>query len=244
MNEKRKILVISRSSTVQMYMGVILGRINYRPVLVMTVGEGLLRAREDRCFLIVVDGDLPDDDRSSAAAALLGDPAVKDVPRLLLVTPESAPSSEIMSTEGWSAIVTKPIDDISLFYGLLRSFVDEPRITPRVPARMRVELEEQAPGRYLTSINISEGGIYLRTHMPLPEGTVVHLAFTLPYDSLQVRAAGVVVRTSPLGGELEAEPGMGISFSNIDGEARTRIRNFVQWSLIGDLEWEAALDSI
>jgi uncharacterized protein (TIGR02266 family) len=117
-------------------------------------------------------------------------------------------------------------------------------MTPRVPARMRVEIEELAPQRYLTAVNISEGGIYLRTHAPLPENTLLHLSFTLPFDADSIQVAGTVVRAARLSAHLETEPGMGLRFIDLAEDTRSRIRNFVQWSLIGDLEWESALDSM
>ena len=244
MNEKKTVLVICRSSVGQMYLGVVLNRIWYMPVLAKTVGEGVLLARENEFSLVLFDADLPDDVRIAAAAAMRADPSLAEVPRVALITTGIHTIPESLLPEEWAAVVSKPITDIGLLYDVLRRLSEEPRKTPRVPARMRVEIEEQAPQRYLTSVNISEGGIYLRTHAPLPENTVLHLSFTLPLDPDIIRVAGTVVRSARLGARLETEPGMGLRFSDVSEDTRNRIRNFVQWSLIGDLEWESALDSM
>jgi hypothetical protein len=58
-------------------------------------------------------------------------------------------------------------------------------------------------------------------------------------ETLELEAE--VVRTAPLGVQIEAEPGMGLRFRGIPEEVQKRIRNFVQWELIGDLEWEATI---
>ncbi len=244
MNEKKKVLVICGSSVGQMYLGVVLNRIWYTPVLAKTAGEGILLARENEFSLVLFDADLPDDERIAAATAMKADPSLAELPRVALMTTGINTLPESLLPEGWGAIVSKPITDIALLYDVLRRLSEEPRKTPRVPARMRVEIEEQDPQRYLTAVNISEGGIYLRTHEPLPENTLLHLSFNLPLDADTIRVAGAVVRTTRLGAHLETEPGMGLRFVDLAEDTRNRIRNYVQWSLIGDLEWESALDSM
>ena len=94
---------------------------------------------------------------------------------------------------------------------------------------------------------MSEVGLYLRTHKPLPEGTRLHIKFTLPHDTeaIQLSAeteaielSAEVVRSLPLGTKLEVDPGMGLSFVDLHEDVLLRIRNFVQWEMTGDLEWK------
>ena len=242
MSIKKNILVICRSSQGLAYLGVMLNRMWYTPVLAKTLGEGLVLARESEISLVLFDGDMPDEERTAAVAVFRNDPYLRELPRVMLLTPGIQIVPESLFPEGWDAVVDKPITDISLLYDVLRWLNENPRATPRVPVRMRVEIDEREPQRFLSSINISEGGIYLLTHTPLPEYTRLHLTFTLPGDADSIRIAGVVVRTTPLGARLETEPGMGLRFIDLPEETRSRIRNFVQWSLIGDLEWETAFD--
>jgi uncharacterized protein (TIGR02266 family) len=88
------------------------------------------------------------------------------------------------------------------------------------------------------SVDVSEGGIYLRTLHPLPEGTVVHLVFTLPRDEEHIRLSAEVVRAFSLGDRLENEPGMGLRFLEVTEAVRAKLRNYVQWVMMADLEWE------
>jgi hypothetical protein len=76
---------------------------------------------------------------------------------------------------------------------------------------------------------------------PLPGGTVLHIKFTLPHDTVPIELTAVVVRTLQLGTQLEAEPGMGLRFLDIPENITLRIRNFVQWEMMGDLEWKAGI---
>ncbi|MEK6743454.1 MAG: PilZ domain-containing protein [Nitrospirota bacterium] len=244
MNEKKKVLVICRSSVGQMYLGVVLNRIWYAPVLAKTVGEGILLAQKEEFSLVLFDADLPDDERIAAATAMRADPSLAELPRVALMTTNNYTLPESLLPEGWAAVVSKPIVDIAQLYDVLRQLSEEPRKTPRVPVRMRVEIQERVPQQYLSAVNISEGGMYLRTHEPLSENTVLHLLFTLPLDPDIIQVAGTVVRAARLGAILETEPGMGLRFVDIPEDTKNRIRNFVQWSLIGDLEWDTAVDAM
>ena len=244
MNEKKKVLVICRSSVGQMYLGAVLNRIWYTPFLAKTVVDGIQLARENAFILVLFDADLPDEERIAAATAMRAEPSLAELPRVALMTTGIHTIPESLLPEEWAAVVKKPISDISQLYDVLRQLSEEPRKTPRVPARMRVEIEEQDPQRYLPAVNISEGGIYLRTHEPLPENTQLHLSFSLPLDVDIIQVKGAVVRTTRLGAHLETEPGMGLRYVDLDENTKSRIRNYVQWSLIGDLEWETALDSM
>ncbi len=104
-----------------------------------------------------------------------------------------------------------------------------------------MEIAEATPEKALTCINLSEGGLYLRTADPPLEGTVLHIKFTLPLDASPIELTAEVVRTLSLGAQLEAEPGMGLHFIGMPQETLLRIRNFVQWELIGDLEWKSTI---
>lgn len=114
-------------------------------------------------------------------------------------------------------------------------------MTPRVPLKIPVEIAEGTPEKILAGIDISEGGLYLRTLTPVPDGTSLHIKFTLPHDSESIELDAEVVRTLRLGIQLESEPGMGLRFLGMPEDTRLRIRNFVQFTLMGDLEWKSVI---
>lgn len=240
MSEKKPVLVICRASAGQMYLGVLLNRIWYSPILAKTPEEGILLAQQHPFSLLLLDGDLPGNDLQSAVSLLRTNPLVKDQPLVVFITRENPVSNEALIAQGCSAVLTKPLD-LSFVYGVLARLSGQPRNTPRIPIRMRVEIEEERPEKTLTCVNISEGGLYLRTSEPLPEKDILHLKFILPHSTEQLEATAEVVRTAPLGTQIEGEPGMGLQFLNIPESIRQQIRNFVQWEMIGDLEWEATI---
>jgi uncharacterized protein (TIGR02266 family) len=77
------------------------------------------------------------------------------------------------------------------------------------------------------SENISEGGIFIATHDPLPMGEVVQLSFKLP-SGHEVNVHGEVrwIRDAHVMGD--ATPGMGLKFNDLSEEDRVAIENFLE----------------
>lgn len=240
MTEKKNILIICHSAAGQMYLGVLLGRFWYTPLLARTTEEAIRLTQKKNCSLIVLDGDLPDRERKMAISLLKSHAAVRDLPLIVFITTENAAENKTLLAEGCSAVITKPVD-LALLYGTISGLTGLQRNSPRISVKFRVAIKEGTPEKELTCINLSEGGLYLRTHEPMPEKTVLHLSFSLPRSTDTISVAGEVVRTALLSTELEAEPGMGLRFVDLSEEVLLQFRNFVQWEMIGDLEWEATI---
>lgn len=238
MFEKKHVLIICRSAAGQMYLGVLLNRIWYAPALTRTPEEGVRLADNIPFSLILFDGDISETELIPAVTLLRTHPAVKAVPIVVFMTNDNPELSRSLLSEGCTAILTKPLD-LSIVYGVLARLSGQPRTTPRVPVKIRVDIGEDFGEKALTCINISEGGMYIRTIEPLPEGTVLHIKFTLSHDPEAIELEAEVVRTLQLSTQLEAEPGMGLRFLNMPEDITRRIRNFVQWEMIGDLEWKS-----
>lgn len=71
------------------------------------------------------------------------------------------------------------------------------------------------------SVNLSAGGIFIRTNEPKPEGSIIYLQFSLKDGSRLIEGMGRVVRVNPPGVAGRAA-GMGIEFLNFD-EASTQL---------------------
>ena len=238
MPEKKQVLVICNTAAGQMYLGVLLKRIWYSPVLARTAEEGLRMTRKTSYDLVLFNGDVSQGELQYSVSLLRSDPSIRDAPLVIFMTNDNPIINRTLLSQGCAAILTKPLD-LAVVYGVLARLSGLPRSTPRVTVKMQVAIEEGIPEKIMTCINISEGGLYLRTLEPLPRGTILHIRFALPLDSTEVRLAAEVVRNSPLGVQFEVEPGIGLRFADIPDETLLRIRNFVQWEMIGDLEWKS-----
>lgn len=72
------------------------------------------------------------------------------------------------------------------------------------------------------SLNISPGGIFIKTESPREEGSVIYLQFTLRDGSKLIEGMGKVVRVNPPG-DPRRPGGMGIEFMNFDEESMALI---------------------
>ena len=83
----------------------------------------------------------------------------------------------------------------------------------RIEARRTINHEfksvEQFIGEYV--VNLSRGGVFIRSDDPLPVGTRVNLKFTVIFEDLElIEGVGEVVRVVAPGGN--ETPGMGVVF--------------------------------
>ncbi len=92
-------------------------------------------------------------------------------------------------------------------------------------AAVEVELGVHSESNFFTGItgDISDGGLFVATHVPLKVGVDVTVKFTLPACP-EVTAKAVVVWVSdPLAGK----PGMGVRFTELRPEDEALIHRFI-----------------
>lgn len=240
MPDKKHVLIICHTAAGQMYLGVLMNRIWFIPLLASTADDGLRLARENSFHLILFDGDVAEPDLRTAITLLRNDPALKELPLVVVITDDGTGKNQTLLAQGSTAVLTKPLD-LAIMYGVLARLSGQPRTTPRITVKMRVHVEiaEGTPEKVLASVNLSESGLYLRTLHPLPEGSLIHIKFTLPHDTEIIELSAEVVRILPLGSQFECEPGMGLRFVETPEDTLLKIRNFIQWEVTGDLEWNS-----
>ena len=108
---------------------------------------------------------------------------------------------------------------------------EEKRQTTRHPLRTKMDYRAQSGGDFLYeyTTNISKGGIFIETHEPLPEGTVVEMKFQPPDTEQPIEVSGKVVWINPWReGEENHNPGMGIQFEDLSEEGRELLAQLVR----------------
>jgi len=100
----------------------------------------------------------------------------------------------------------------------------EKRRHPRTALNVLVQFRFATFDEFLAeySVNISPGGIFIRTDSPREEGAVIYLQFTLRDGSKLIEGMGKVVRVNPPG-DAKRPAGMGIEFMNFDEESMALI---------------------
>lgn len=103
----------------------------------------------------------------------------------------------------------------------------EKRLYPRVPIRTQVVFEnEDSEGvLYFFSTDISAGGLFIESDMPIKLGTQVFLRFNLTPQTKPIQATGEVVRV--MRDEKDGKVGIGVRFIYIHPLDRQLINEFI-----------------
>jgi uncharacterized protein (TIGR02266 family) len=105
---------------------------------------------------------------------------------------------------------------------------DERRRYPRVPLSLLIQYRFDTLADFLAeySVDISEGGMFIRTDEPREEGSLIYLQFYLRDGAKLIEGLGKVVRVNPPGREGQVA-GMGVEFVNFDDESMRLIKQIV-----------------
>jgi uncharacterized protein (TIGR02266 family) len=101
----------------------------------------------------------------------------------------------------------------------------------RQHSRHNVELEvtmESETNFYMgLTENLSEGGLFIATHVYKPLGTQIEVSFKLPDMSEPVKVTGTVRWVREYSETSDTSPGMGVRFEHIGPEHTEQIRRFL-----------------
>ena len=109
---------------------------------------------------------------------------------------------------------------------------DDRRHSPRLEAEIvvDVEVDEASEHNFFMGLteNLSEGGLFVATHIMRPIGTRLALAFKLPDSEEPIVAKGEVRWVRPFSDDTQAAPGMGVRFVEIDDKQAARVKTVLQ----------------
>ena len=97
-------------------------------------------------------------------------------------------------------------------------------------ARLKVEVTYKTADVFTSnlSINISTGGIFIKTPKPPPMGTMLDLEFSLPDQHKTIKADGKIVWVQHPSAKSSMPAGMGIKFRQISAEDLQEISEYVK----------------
>jgi len=105
--------------------------------------------------------------------------------------------------------------------------VSDKRVLPRVPVDLQIRLSFGTIDDFIErfAVNVSRGGLFVRTREQLPLGAEVNLDLQLEDGADVIRGKGIVVwTTSPSApGEPDQGPGMGIKFTQLNRESQALV---------------------
>jgi len=100
------------------------------------------------------------------------------------------------------------------------------RRTRRSPLFVEVTVRDRGGAYFHRARNISVGGMFVDSPVPLPEGTRLRLAFRLP-ASRTIEVGGEVRWTTRIAGQPVPHPGMGVAFVGLGADDRAAIVKYV-----------------
>jgi uncharacterized protein (TIGR02266 family) len=98
--------------------------------------------------------------------------------------------------------------------------------------KVRVVVPDEETTVDLFAANVSEGGMFLRSNQPLPQGKKVELEFDVPTGKVRVEDCEVIWSRPFEPINLDGQPaGMGIQFKAMTPDARQTIESFIEDAL-------------
>lgn len=165
--------------------------------------------------------------------SIKGDPELSATAVAMILAAGHPEAVESCRQAGCDDILFKPINH-DKFLALVRKYIDlEVREGKRLKAQIRIYYGE-APQKVLSefSVDLSTGGLYLKTDFPLQVDERLLLRFTLPDQkrmvSCNARVAWVNPKVKPRKPELP--PGMGVQFVDLSLDDVKSIRRFLEYN--------------
>jgi len=104
--------------------------------------------------------------------------------------------------------------------------VEESRTNKRVETNIDILFRESGAFKKSHTLNVSNGGLFVKTEDPLPIDSVVTLRMRLPGETEPMEIQGCVVWSTPKDKNSDFPCGMGIQFIKMNAEDRTKIDCF------------------
>ena len=105
--------------------------------------------------------------------------------------------------------------------------VPDDRVHRRLSLELEVTLHSDSNFYLGLTQNLSNGGIFVATHLVQPMGTVVELALRLPTRATALSLVGRVRWVREVHDAFDVPPGMGIEFEGISEEDSRTIGEFL-----------------
>ncbi|MET0591641.1 MAG: TIGR02266 family protein [Polyangiaceae bacterium] len=98
---------------------------------------------------------------------------------------------------------------------------------PRHDVELEVTMESESNFYMGLTENLSEGGIFIATHVLKPLGSVISVSFKLPEVEEPIKATGSVRWIREYSETSDASPGLGVRFEQLTTEQYQQIHRFL-----------------
>ncbi len=192
--------------------------------------QALDLARKHLPDVVFLDLNMPIMDGDECCRAMKNDPVLKGVSIVMVTTDGRPQDQERCRDAGCDAILLKPINRtefVSTAQKLLQLSVREKRFKATIQVRYGQDSDKIL---HDFSIDISSGGLFIKTDSPLKVDEMLEIGFELPNPAREVNcAAQVAWVNSPLKPKKpDLPPGAGIRFIDLSLDDLHAIRNYIE----------------
>ncbi len=228
--ENRTLLIVDSSASHRFYLGTMLRRLEYAVHSAASAEDAVKVMADILPSLVITEFALPEMNGIGLLTTMKQDQRLKTVPVVIQSADDGPGIREQCMTAGCTAYFKKPVEIEELYTTIQAALESSPRHTVRIETAFKVEVgDKKAPGgsvRQETVIELSDGGLYIRTLTPDPMKTVVPL--TLNIEDKVINATAIVLYISQKTGGKDQRPGMGMKFVQIDEKDRAFIREYIK----------------
>lgn len=204
------------------------------PVTVLEAGsaeEALAVCRQERPALVYLAADLRGTDGFTCCRQIKNDPELAQIPVVLIYDRNQPQAEKVCRQAGCNDTVQKPIDRYQ-FLEAGRHFLEGIR-EPRKSCLIRCNFSYKGTGYAANGLDISSGGLFIDSLLPVMPGELVDLRFKLPGEAGE--EIQCVAEVTWLNARVDTRKpnyplGFGVSFSRMAPDRIARIRQFLQQS--------------
>ncbi len=196
--------------------------------------EALELIRVQSPDLVYMEQDLPRMDGAACCRQMKNDAGMKKIPVIMIHDLTNIKGAGLCRESGCNAVLQKPLQRAS-FLALGNQFLAlVERRDNRVPCQQLVIVRQGDECYCGTSVDLSEGGMYVGLDQPIRQTEAVSLSFVMPdSSSALVEATGRVAWTNQ--GPNRLKPtlpvGFSVEFKSFSADGIDLIRNFVEKKL-------------
>jgi len=230
-------VVVDDSKAFLMYLSLLLNRMNLEVLPVTCAAEALDICRVTRPQLMTMDMVMPDMNGLEALRSIRADEELAETPVIMISSYQDKSSHWEALSLGCIDVLDKPVDlrrlhkavqDCNLYAGGRRRYL-------RAAYEKKVGLHYGKKTLDVTSVTLSERGIFLCMKEQLPKGTHVDIALPLP-DETQLHVGGsVIYGKAANGGGSVISQGIAIKFDRLSQKNREILSGLVEQLLIADI---------
>ena len=222
------LLIVDNDALSLLHMAMLLRRFDFQTKTAKTAREALACATATIPALIITTLRLHDMNGLNLIALLKKNPKTTNIPFITLRNPEDYTAEKNCFSAGAVDCLVKPVSAESLYRAVQGGLQDRPRAAMRFRTIQPVWIDTVPfdGGEDIHTLDISEGGLFLRTAKPAPKNT--WLSFRINLNGSVIRAEAKVVYTCPPCKGPYQETGNGLQFTQLSSNDREILRTFLR----------------